>query len=184
MSNEKFYKTHDWSEESFDWVGLNNAITYLCDTLYDWGRFTVSAKEKWGQARVSVYFWDGNPFGWFFYSSKNPILQWLYWNVGFKICIPLVKKTKILWLVHQYQIAVYRYAYRQVLKKFPHLVGEILGGCDQIELLKDYLLEHKLETPFKSERCWKGQHDYTDKNYCKDCFRIYVPTKIQISRQG
>lgn len=170
MLNKKFYKKHDWSEESFDWRGLNDAIHYLCDTLHDWGRFSVSAKEKWGQARVSVYFWDGNPFSWVFYRSKNPLIKWLYWNVGYKICVPIAEKTKIVWLVHQYQKYIYRYAYRQVLKRYSHLAGEILGGCDQIELLKDYLLTHDLETPFKSEQCWKGQHQYEKENYCKECF--------------
>lgn len=163
------YKTHDWSDTSFDWEQLENAINFITDRLYSRGHFWVSSKEKWGQARVSVYFWDGNLLSFLPYNQREVIPYWLKhffaWHLSKVICFFKLDK-----LFHIWQRYIFRQTYTEACELYPDLIGEILGGCGHEWLLEDLFLELDLETPCKSLECWDGKHKYNTKNYCSECF--------------
>ena len=44
---------HDWSDETFDWKGLNEAVDFLDKNLRRFGHIAVrQSKEKFGTARI------------------------------------------------------------------------------------------------------------------------------------
>jgi hypothetical protein len=125
---------HDWSDDSVDWKGIEDAAHYIGSNLRRWGRVGVSqTKEKFGTARVYCH------FGWYqvhcithpgYAYGRYP--QWL-WSLDcryFSRCMWLVN-----WAVIPFHKWLYRYLYKRALKKWPHLTGEILLGADWTELL-------------------------------------------------
>lgn len=101
---------HHWKDKNVDWSGLYDAAYYIATYLGRYGRIHVmDYKEKWGEVRVYILW--GMEDRWIPYSRLNPIL------------IP-------------YQKWIYRRAYANAIRKWPHLRNEILNGADWQELLE------------------------------------------------
>lgn len=129
---------HNWSDDSFDWKALNEAIEMLASFMRRWGRIGVHAKEKFGTARVSVYFWDGSLHGLCypgFYSSQFP--HWL-WHLDIRYIAKLLIASRLNKLVYWYQRKVYSKAYNKVLAQFPNLKTELVCMADFPELIKEH----------------------------------------------
>ncbi len=124
---------HDWSDETVDWAGIDNAANYISNYLKRWGRITAHGKEKYGTVRIDFLY-----FGYGLHQIIWPgclMLQWpkrpkfVYnfltwfdydvWQKGLQI-------TRIYKLIFKYQAFIYRRAYRNAVKKWPHLRQEIL----------------------------------------------------------
>jgi hypothetical protein len=130
---------HDWSDESFDWKGLNEAIYFIGDNLVRYGRVNVrDAKEKYGTARIACN------FGFYSLCSiTHPRYVWvpykrdgLLWTINYsswftKVCRLLNK------VVVPYQMFLYKLLYKRAVKKWPHLKKEITVCADHGELLKE-----------------------------------------------
>lgn len=101
--------SHIWGEKDCDWEGLNDAANLLFVYCRRYGGFFVYTKEKWGCVRGYTYMTR----------IRNPILCKLFQR-----------------LLYWYQRKVYRWAYKRLIKKFPHLVLEILVDADYPELLQ------------------------------------------------
>jgi hypothetical protein len=127
---------HDWSDDSFDWAGLNDAI----DIIYWWtrhiGRFGGQLKEKWGCVRFYVFFSDGTLYsivkpGYYFY-------RWPRWvrRIDYNIVQKISRYTGVLYLLLKWQQFIYYVAYKRAVDKHPHLRDEILVDADFHELLE------------------------------------------------
>lgn len=125
---------HNWSDQTVDWKGLGDAAEYIGTWLRNWGRIGISTyKEKFGTVRVYI------TFGWYqMFSITHPgycyscYPQWL-WSID---CRYLSRLMFLLnWAVVPIQKLMYRFRYRQAIRKWPHLTGEILMGADYPELL-------------------------------------------------
>jgi len=124
---------HDWSEESFDWKGLDDAGWFIGGWLVRWARLSVfQIKEKFGTLRIYC------GFGWSsFYSIYRPRHCWIspWWPrrldlVVSKYLMPVLNKVVI-----PIQKKLYRYRYKKAVQKWPHLKLEILISADYGELL-------------------------------------------------
>lgn len=127
---------HDWGEDDFDWEGLNEAINYIDYVLVNYGRINVrQSKEKFGTARIYCSLgWDcflniTHPR----YVHYRPYPNWLKTFDIFYLSriIPYLN-----WFVVPYQKWIYKLAYKNAVKKHPHLKAEICCYADYRELLK------------------------------------------------
>jgi hypothetical protein len=126
---------HQWGDPGVDWRGISDAACFIGSWLRKWGRLPVMDwKEKWGTVRVYT------GFGWYqvhcithpgHHYSRYP--QWL-WELDCRYGHHLM--PPINWLVIPIQERLYRWRYRQALRRWPHLREEILNGADWPELLK------------------------------------------------
>ncbi len=127
---------HDWSEEIFDWAGLDKAIDYLDKNLRFWGRISVyQAKEKFGTARIYCSLgWNSllgitHP-GYYHY---RPYPKWL---MIFDIYVLSRIISSLNFIILPYHEWLYKKVYSNAVKKWPHLKKEILCCADYSELLK------------------------------------------------
>lgn len=144
MSKEKHVSKdcHYWGEEDCDWEGINEVCKYLYTYCKRWGRLGLHTKEKFGQVRATPWFYHGGYFSFFWpgYVAYWPLKQLLGERLG-SIAIKLqyftVKHTPkwFTQLVYKYQQRVYARAYRNAIKKWPHLELEIISGMDFPELI-------------------------------------------------
>ena len=125
---------HTWGDESFDWKALSDAISVIEKRLSNARISIIQIKEKFGTLRCYCR------LGWYQFQdithpgySFNQYPKWL-WNldciVGSKI-IGLVNPLVLYW--HK---KVYRSAYAEAVKLFPHIRVEILCMADYSELLE------------------------------------------------
>lgn len=133
---------HDWSDETFDWEGLDKAVSFIHANLLRFGRIGVrQSKEKFGTARIycSLGFnqlHDITHPGYVY--SRYP--KWLWtWDiyVGSRI-IPFLFN----WFIVPWQKLVYRKVYQEACKKWPHLEEEICCCADFRKLLTFYPSEN------------------------------------------
>jgi hypothetical protein len=126
---------HDWSDRNVDWKGISDAARYIAEYLVRWGRVGVrDYKEKYGTVRVYC------SLGWYqfhsithpraAYSRYPPWLWRLDCRYGWRIFRP------VNWLVIPFHKWLYRRAYRNAVRKWPHLREEILRAADFDELLR------------------------------------------------
>ena len=129
---------HDWSDETFDWAGLNDAIYSIMETWRIYGRIGSHGKEKYGTFRDHPRFWDGGIWSLFYPSHFYIKRGWrfIYFTLDWDIVIPFTKATGILRLGHWYQELVYNYAIQRACKKYPHLTENLVRGIDGYELVK------------------------------------------------
>ena len=125
---------HIWGDKDFDWKALDNAINVIDKRLRN-ARISIwQIKEKFGILRCYC------TLGWYqFHDITHPghvyrrYPKWL-WNldclVGSKI-ISLVNPLVLYW--HK---KVYRAAYAEAVRLFPHIRTEILCMADYDELLE------------------------------------------------
>ncbi len=126
---------HDWSDESFDWDGLNDAIRYIAYGLKRWRVPVRDYKEKFGTARIYCSLGWGS-----FYDIFYPGCVWYkkFWPV--RLDHFLSYDTPILrWInkiVCPFHIWLYARYYRKAVEKWPHLREEILSMADHGELFE------------------------------------------------
>jgi hypothetical protein len=123
---------HDWSEEKFDWEGLNDAGEYIGVWLRKWVRMEVTQiKEKFGTLRIYC------GFGWStMYSIWRPRYMWMpsWWphrldHLMSSLILPLLNI-----IIVPIQKKAYVWRYKNAVKKWPHLREEILCCADWGEL--------------------------------------------------
>lgn len=130
---------HDWSDEDFDWKGLNWCVEYLDKNLRKWGRINVrQVKEKYGQLRCYC------SLGWSsLFSITHP--GWCSYKVAgypkWLTTLDIFYLSRIIpylnYIILPYHKFLYRKLYKDCVKKYPHLREEILCAADYHELLKD-----------------------------------------------
>lgn len=128
---------HDWSDSTVDWEGINSAAIYIHDFCVRWGRLGGEYKEKYGTVRFYAKFGAYSLFslthpGYVSYWSTYKWYAWLDIHYGNKI----VTYTGIRAFCNWWQPKVYRMAYKNATKKWPHLREEILCCADYNEFLE------------------------------------------------
>lgn len=130
---------HSWGEDNVDFEGINDAAEYIYMYLKRWKVPVRDYKEKYGTVRVYTGLqWER---GWLFMHLLKP--NHVYYR------FPRWVRTVDYWipchwlnpLIRPFYCWLYRRAYRNAIRKWPHLKKEILSGCDYWELLKG--LEHE-----------------------------------------
>ena len=116
---------------------VDNAASYIGRFCRKWGRISVTqTKEKYGTARVYCnigisQLHDITHPG--YVRSRYP--HWL-WHIDVMYVSKLSRFLRVNKVVVPYQKYVYRLAYRNALKRWPHIREEILAGADWPELLE------------------------------------------------
>lgn len=136
---------HLWGEEGFDWEGLGDAIIKMDVYMRRWGRIGVYSKEKYGTARLYITWYYHGLFsliypGYIHYGpwENNPFIgRYLMW-LEFNIFQPLSQMLRLHILIHWWQNKIYNLAYQRAIKRYPHLIEEILCCADYPELIKNY----------------------------------------------
>lgn len=128
---------HYYGESNVDWDGINNAAEYIGEALKCFGRMNVTQyKEKYGTVRCYCV------FGWYnLLNITHPgyIAYWKYPNWLMDLDFKLFRKVIpfLNFMVIPYQKWLYRFVYKQMVKKYPHLKNEILWAADYPELLNN-----------------------------------------------
>lgn len=126
---------HDWGDEDVDWAGISQAAEYLGNFCAKWGRFTGQTKEKYGTVRFYANFHVSLHClvlpRWCYY--KHPKFPKWLWCLDIYYLSPFLNRLPG---IHKYRYFIYRTAYKNALKKWPHLREEILSAADYKELLK------------------------------------------------
>ena len=126
---------HDWSEEDFDWQGLNDAGEFIGAWLRKWVRMEVcDIKEKFGTLRIYC------GFGWSsLYSIWRPHYCWIpkWWPYKLDRILSNALLPILNPIVARIQMKAYTWRYKKAVEKWPHLKEEILCCADWRELLGD-----------------------------------------------
>lgn len=125
---------HDWSDEKFDWQGLDDAGDYIGEWLRRWTRLSVhDIKEKFGTLRIycSFGFYRIHDLVFPGYMYTRPWWPNKLDNLMSSIVLPLLNIIAI-----PIQKSLYRYRYKKAVQKWPHLREEILCCADFRELLE------------------------------------------------
>lgn len=129
--------SHDWSDDTFDWTGLNNAINYISDRLRKLARIGVHSKEKYGTARISCYFVDTpHSLIWPGYVYNQYPYKWM-WGLDVYYGRNLLYYTGLSYIIIKWQKWIYVDTYRRAVKKWPHLKDEILCDAHPLEWLEE-----------------------------------------------
>lgn len=121
---------HNWGDKDVDWDGINYSAHYIGSNLRRFGRVSATQyKEKFGTVRVYI-----NKFG---VRTLHDITHPGYVAYQYKFA-----DTKIIpdWIninvIIPYHKFLYRYLYKKMVNKYPHLREEILCCADYNELLQ------------------------------------------------
>jgi hypothetical protein len=124
--------SHYWGDSGVDWKGINDAADYLSGYCARWGRFDGQAKEKYGCVRFYV------DIGWFSlltllfpYYIPRWVPRWVT-TVDYRVVQPVLDYL-FGGLIRRWQKFIYIRAYKNAMKKWPHLRGEILAHADYPE---------------------------------------------------
>lgn len=118
---------HQWGENDWDEAGLHRAISFITRVLRTIGRIGVHSKEKYGTARISVYFFHGTLFcllypGYVWYGFlprplRGPLCQWK-------------APEAVTRIIQRYQALVYRATYKVAFARWPHLWLELGANAE------------------------------------------------------
>jgi hypothetical protein len=156
---------HEWGDEDFDWEGLNNAGQYIQYYCAKYGRIGIHQKEKYGTLRADTYFsgtvhdliWPGH----YYTHYAHDALRKLDYDFSYY-------SRWLFKLINVYQRFIYRLVYKRAVKKWPHLIEEILVDADHPDLLKglgyDFSQCSEYNTVFDVEDAIKFNEDSTKKN--------------------
>ena len=125
---------HDWSEKDVDWQGIDNAAYYIGCFITRWGRIGVmQTKEKFGTVRVYCHLGFSC-----FHGLIWPWHHWIHtwWPYKLDLTISRLIDRCVNYVLLPWQRLVYRQAYKNAIKKWPHLKEEILNCADFSEELK------------------------------------------------
>lgn len=162
--------SHQWGDESFDWDSLNQAINYMTAYMKRWGRLGTHSKEKYGTARLYMWWYSGGLFSLFYpayvsywpWADKKYIgkyLMWLEYNVFQKF----TSITRLPVLIHWWQMKVYTRAYENALKKWPGVAAEIVCCADNNELIPSWhkvMYEHARKETDETTKRWLKTADF------------------------
>lgn len=142
---------HDWGDENFDWNGLNEAVRYVGHTCRKYGFIPGDYKEKWGTLRFYAHFGHLSLHA-FIYPGYvySQFPKWL-WKLDCMYIGPILRKLfekPFVW----WQCKVYTYAYRQAIKKWPHLYTEITCCMEQKQLAPEIEAEYLRRRAAREER--------------------------------
>lgn len=161
----EYYKNHMWGDKDFDWEGLDEAMNFMQDLAFYSAGLDLRVKEKFGQARVHPYWWDGT-----FTSlcTKTPNKIYFY-ELKY---LSRINYFLFSGIILKRQIKAYVRAYEEAVMRWPHLMLEILGSPTDPEYLRDLYISLGLESPWLKESCSQGQHVKSKHDeYCLDCFK-------------
>lgn len=122
--------THYWGDD-FDWKALGKAINIISKWCH-YGRIGCHAKEKYGTARIDVYFWDGSLHSLIYPGyccSQFPKWLWLF-DIDY---IQKYMPSFVVKFVHRIQRCFYTLGYYFAMKKYPHIVDEIAADAQMPE---------------------------------------------------
>lgn len=125
---------HDWSDKDVDWKGIGEAAYYIQTYCRRWGRIYGSAKEKYGTVRFYCIFGELSLHSLLYpgYSySQFPKWLWVLDIDYISKFLSIFNDAFFVW-----QKFIYSRAYRNALKKWPHLTGEILCDSDYPEFIE------------------------------------------------
>lgn len=147
---------HSWDDENVDWKGINDAAHYIYHYLKRWRVPVRDYKEKWGEPRVYTGF--GFERGWLFNTIFYPGHNYFYrgpkWLRRIDYMIPIDWLNP---LVVPFHVWLYKKAYRNAIRKWPHLREEILHGADYDELLTEHGI-HRVRTSANSSTIYYDWH--------------------------
>ncbi|SRR5229473_1852558 len=132
---------HSWSDDNFDWNGLDDVGDYIGLWLRRWVRMDIrQIKEKFGTLRIYC------SFGWnSFYSVYHPGYCWSpkWWPYDLDrtlsdYLMPIFNKVII-----PIQQKAYTWRYKKAVQKWPHLYKEIVSCADWGELFDGIIPEYK-----------------------------------------
>lgn len=143
---------HDWSDETVDWQGINDAAEFIGEGLRKWGRICVYGyKEKFGTVRVDCF------FGWAtFHAIVRPGYMWIpkWWPWGLDLFLSryIFAPGGMLnrWFIVPFHYKLYRWHYKKAVEKWPHLREEILSAADYGEVLEGYIVGYKYSDYWRS----------------------------------
>lgn len=131
---------HRWGDEDFDWESLYHAIEEISSYFTKW-RLGNHSKEKYGTARISIYFFNGSLFelcypGYVSYWPWKNYSKLLKFDIYY---VPIIFRfLGLTKLIRYFQYKVYSRGYNLAIKKYPHIKKEILICADYPELIKNY----------------------------------------------
>lgn len=125
---------HSWGDEDVDWKGIDDAAYYIGCFIATWGRIGVmQTKEKFGTVRVYCHLGFSC-----FHGLVYPWHHWIHswWPYKLDLAISGAIAKYVNYVLYPWQKLVYRQAYKNAVKKWPHLKAEILDCADFYEELK------------------------------------------------
>lgn len=126
---------HYWGDDWPYWSDLNDAIHYTTRYMIRYGRIPANGKEKYGECRIYCHFGIENLY-WFFKPNYHFYRYHKYVrrldDATFGKLFKLLREP-----IYKWQKFIYRRAYQNAIKKWPHIQLEIINGCDYSELVKD-----------------------------------------------
>lgn len=126
---------HHWGDPGVDWSAISKAAYEIESFCNRWGRFGGQAKEKFGTVRFYASFTQPSLHSLIYPKyiySQFP--KWL-WSLDIFYITPVLSFF-FGRINHWWQKKIYRKAYQQALKKYPHIREEILCCADYSELLE------------------------------------------------
>lgn len=154
---------HDWSDTTFDWKSLNDALSTGTKLMERFGRIGVDSKEKFGSLRWNIALFNGSMHSLThpsYYYSQYP--KWLYsfdWQY---------RPLRFLVLpINAWQKLVVKLTFNYLVYKYPHIIDEIISDAPR-EMLSKELSKRagKLWTTY----CESCKAQYTcDNDFCIHC---------------
>lgn len=132
---------HRWGDEDFDWKALDSAITDLHFFATRIGRLGGQMKEKYGTLRFYAQFSSLTLHNLIYPSyvySQFP--KWL-WIFDLRVVYQITRYTGLTLVFQAWQRFWYKFGYRYILKKYPHIRKEIGQGADYPELFAYRIVE-------------------------------------------
>lgn len=145
---------HDWSDDTFDWKSLNEALSTGTTLMKRLGRIGVHSKEKYGSCRWSLYLFDGT-----LHSLTHPgyvYSQYPKWLWSFDVEHRPLKFLK--YPINFWQKLVVKATFSYLVYKYPNIADEIISDAPR------ELLTKKLGK--RAGRLWKTT--------CKTCNQWYT----------
>lgn len=124
---------HCWGDKGVDWNGINDAAQYIHDYCVRWARLGGDYKEKFGTVRFYARFHCQ------LHDLIYPGYMWIVWPQFMNLVDLYFYATRVFdpvrSVINWWQAKVYRRAYKNAVKKWPHLRQEILCMADYDEFL-------------------------------------------------
>ena len=134
---------HIWADKEFDWGSLYKAVNYVSGFCKRWGRLGGQSKEKYGTLRFYADFGflclHGLVYPGYVYCQFP---KWL-WKMDIRYIGPFLKKIGLNRLFVKWQSFIYRKAYINACKKWPHIQAEILQNMDYPKLLPKSMIKEE-----------------------------------------
>jgi hypothetical protein len=127
--------SHDWSDSSFDWAGLDKAIDIISDGFRLWRLQVHQVKEKFGTACIYMGGLGVSQVHQLFH-PRACFSRWPKWLWGLDVYYGRYLVGWMNLFLVPLQKKVYRFYYQKAVDEFPHLRDEILTMADWQELVE------------------------------------------------